>query len=90
VAVLRVVAVRDRALEAFMRPFFVPAVGQAIRSFQDEVNRVDKDNAINAHPADYDLWYLADFDEESGKFVGGDGFPKQVAIGKQCVLKGEG
>ena len=35
--VLIMVAVRDSALDALMRPFFVPTTGFAVRSFQDEV-----------------------------------------------------
>lgn len=88
-ATLAVVAVRDRALDAFMRPFFVPSVGMAIRSFQDEVNRADKENAIYNHPEDYDLFHIASFDEDTGVFVNTPGGVKQLAIGKQCVISKE-
>ena len=50
-----VVAVRDRAIDAFGRPFFVPTIGVALRSFHDEMNRQAPDNAMAAHPEDYDL-----------------------------------
>lgn len=83
-ALLIVVAVKDRALDAFMRPFFVPTVGMALRSFQDEVNRKERDNAIHAHPEDYDLYKLGSWDEESGVFVNDC---VQIGIGKQCVIK---
>lgn len=65
-----VVCVYDSAVAAYGRPFFVPSVGAAIRSFGDEVNRSAPDNTMFAHPDDYVLWYLGDFDEETGLFGG--------------------
>lgn len=77
--ILTICAVRDRALDAFMQPFFAPALGLAVRSFSDEVNRAE--SPMCAHPEDYDLFYLGTFDDATGKFNAGDG-PRQVAIGK--------
>lgn len=86
-AVLIVVAVHDRALDGFMRPFFVPSVGMAIRSFQDEVNRKSGNDAmISMHPEDYDLYQLGSWDEDNGVFTNEC---KQIAMGKQCVIKGD-
>lgn len=65
---LYVVAVKDSAIEAFNRPFYVPAVGAAVRSFTDEVNRKAEDNPMHAHPDDYSLHVLAVFDDETGTF----------------------
>lgn len=73
-----IVAVKDRALDAYMTPFFVPAIGLAIRSFQDEINRAD--SPMHAHPEDYDLYHLGSFDERDGML--GGGVPRQIAIGK--------
>lgn len=87
---LQIVAVRDRAANAFMRPFFVPTLGMAIRSFQDEVNRngAVTDAPMYHHPEDYDLYHLGAFDEDVGGFEI-DGLPRQIAIGKDC-RKGNG
>lgn len=79
-----VVAVKDRALDAFMRPFCTPTLGAAIRSFQDEVNR--KDSELNKHPEDYDLWHIADWDDNSGDFKTIK--PQQIAIGKNVLTNG--
>ena len=38
-----VCAVKDRAVDAFNRPIYVPTIGVAIRSFTDEVNRKDSE-----------------------------------------------
>lgn len=65
---LVVVSVKDSAIDAFLRPFCVQAIGQAVRSFTDEVNRSAADNSMWQHPEDYSLWYLGTFDEETGLF----------------------
>ena len=59
-----IVAVRDRQLNAYMRPFTAQTRGQAIRSFRDEVNR--QGSELNTHPEDYELYQLGTFDEETG------------------------
>lgn len=72
-----VVAVMDRAVMAYGRPVFYPSLGMAVRQFSDEVKRVgsaEAPNPMNQHPADFELAYLADFDDETGIFdapVGG-------------------
>lgn len=60
-----IIAVRDRQLDAFMRPFTAQTTGQAIRSFKDEVNR--KDSELHAHPEDYELYQLGTFNEQTGQ-----------------------
>lgn len=75
-----VVSVKDSALGAYGRPLFVPSLGVAMRSFSDEVNRVAPDNQMNAHPEDFELWYLASFDEVNGTFV--DPAIRMLARGK--------
>lgn len=79
-----IVAVRDRAVDAFSRPFFVPSVGAAVRSFRDEVN--NPESPMNKHPEDYDLYELGAFDDESGDLRSLDK-PRMVAIGKDCLVK---
>lgn len=81
---LNVVAIRDRALDAFMQPWYSPAVGAAIRAFVDEVNR--DGSPPNLHPEDYDLYLLGQFDEQSGTFIQ-EGPPTQIAIGKDSLRK---
>lgn len=84
--ILQVVSVHDRAADAFGRPIFTATTGQAIRSFQDEINRAAPENEMNRHPDDFDLYLLATFDDNSGTFTNVDNGPHQLAIGKQ--LKG--
>lgn len=63
----QVFAVRDRALDAFMQPFFVQSPGVAVRSFSDEVNRPE--SPMCNHPDDYDLYHIAEYDESTGKII---------------------
>ncbi|QKI28884.1 VP5 [Trichosanthes kirilowii gokushovirus] len=64
-----VCAVRDAAMAAFNRPFFAPAVGAAIRSFTDEVNRKVEGNPLAAHPEDYELFQLGSWNDETAVFA---------------------
>lgn len=61
-----IVAVRDSAIDAFMRPFFVPSVAAAVRSFGDEVNRSGSEMA--AHPEDYELFELGNWFDADASF----------------------
>lgn len=78
-----IVAVRDRALDAFNRPYFAPTTGAAIRAFSDEINRGD--SPMNPHAEDYDLFDLGTWDDETGQFHGE--MRKQIAIGKDVLIK---
>lgn len=77
-ASLKVIAVFDKAIDAFNRPMFVPAVGLAVRSFQDEIAREAPDNPMFAHPQDFSLFLLGEYDESSGRFTCLD-VPERVA-----------
>ena len=62
-----VCAVKDRAVDAYNRPIYVPTVGVAIRSFTDEVNR--KDSELSNHPEDYDLYELGVWDDQTATYT---------------------
>lgn len=79
-------SIRDSAADAYGRPFFLPSVGVAIRSFTDEVNRPAEDNQIYQHPEDFDLFELGEFDDVSGRFVLLD-VPKQLALGRMVKVR---
>jgi len=76
-----IVAVKDRAIDAFMRPFTVPHRNAAIRGFTDEVNR--KDSEMHRHPEDYDLYVLAQWDDNTGKVTPQD--PELVARAQDLI-----
>lgn len=78
-----VCSIKDRAADAYGRPFYVPAVGVAIRSFQDEVNRASDESQIYQHPDDFDLFELGAFDDSTGTFELYE-VPKLLMLGKQA------
>jgi hypothetical protein len=66
---LVIVSVRDSAADAFGRPYFVPSVGMALRSFTDEVNRASDDNPLNKHKKDFALYELGEYDDNTAQIV---------------------
>jgi hypothetical protein len=85
-----VFAVFDTASESFARPVFVGARGQAIRAFADEVNRAAPDNQMNAHPKDFALYYLGDYDDVTGALSPRDPRPELVVRGTDFFVVPEG
>lgn len=81
-----VVGVRDQAAGAFMRPLFFGSIGQAVRSFQDEVNRAAEDNAMYRHPEDFELFHLGYFNENTGGMESLSS-PISIAVGKQMAVR---
>lgn len=77
-----VCAVKDSATGLFGQPFYVAALGAALRSFTDEVNRGAADNQLAQHPEDFELHHLSDYDDESGVFSVPEGGSRMVARGK--------
>lgn len=80
-----VVSVYDGAAQAFGRPVFVNSVGQAIRSFQDEVQRNASDNDLFKHPEDFTLYHLGAFDDNLGVFEQ-VGSPAVLLRGKDAAI----
>lgn len=81
------VAVLDSAVQAYMTPFFAPTNAAAIRAFSDEVARTG--SPMSAHPSDYSLFKLGDFDSQLG-LVRSVEMPEALIRGVDCVKKGNG
>lgn len=80
--IFQIVSVHDRAANGYGRPIYVAALGQAIRSFQDEINRAAPDNEMHRHPDDFDLFHIGTFNDATGQLESLQ-LPMQIAIGKQ-------
>ncbi len=78
---LRVFSVFDVKAKAYLPPFFMPEQGQATRVFSDCVNKPD--HQFGAHPSDYSLFEIGDFDDNSGQLVPCN--PVLVCQGLSCV-----
>lgn len=62
------VALYDRATEAYAPIMTVHTKNEAIRSFRQAVN--DKQTPINANPTDYELWQVGTYNDETGAVLG--------------------
>lgn len=65
--ILEIFTVKDIKTEAYLPPFYLPTKAAAIRSFSDTAN--DPDHAFNKHSADYNLFYLGDYDDSTATFT---------------------
>jgi len=65
---LKILALRDRQTDQFDKPMFMLTIGQAIRGLADEVNRQAADNPLWAHPEDYELFDLGEWETQNARF----------------------
>lgn len=65
--ILRIYSVRDLKAAAFAPPFFLNRDEVAVRTFSDAI--ADRTHPMSAHPEDYQLFYLGEFDDEHGAVV---------------------
>lgn len=79
-----VCAVKDRAVNAYNRPIYVPTVGVAIRSFNDECNK--KDSELHNHPEDYDLYEIGSWDDETAIYSSLE-TPRVITRAQDIVIK---
>ncbi len=63
---LEIMAIYDKAIDAYMRPYFSQTIGQAVRQFADEVNRAEQ-SPMGAHPEDYSLFHIGTFHDQNAK-----------------------
>lgn len=62
---LKMYSIRDSKAEVFNPPFFKHTHGEAERDFRNLVN--DEKSFVNKYPEDFDLFYLGQFDDQTGK-----------------------
>lgn len=62
---LKAFSIRDTKAEVFNTPFFLKTHGEAERSFKNLLN--DQQSMVSKYPEDYDLYYIGDYDQDSGQ-----------------------
>lgn len=62
------VALYDRATEAYAPIMTVNTRGEAIRSFREAVQ--DPQTPIHKHPTDYELYIMGTYDDQKGQVFG--------------------
>lgn len=68
--ILKAFSVRDAKAEVFHTPFYKKTHGEAERDFTTLVR--DDKSQLRQFPEDYDLYYLGEYDDQTGKFEGLD------------------
>lgn len=66
--IYRCYAVKDLKAAAFAPPFFLGRDEVAVRTFSDALK--DPTHPMAAHPEDYQLYYLGEFNDELGALTG--------------------
>lgn len=67
---IRLYAIRDRLIDYFMKPFTAHSDAQVMASLATVINQPGGTDAISQAPSHYELWRLAEIDEQTGQ-VGG-------------------
>lgn len=81
-----ILAVKDRALDAYNYPFTQTTVAQAVRGFTDEVNSDPERSGVAKHPDDYDLYVIGHYNDQTGTIIPLDA-PELVVRGKDLIRK---
>lgn len=81
---LVIVAIRDKQMNGYAAPMAVPTIGIAMRAFMQQCN--DANTQLNKNPEDFELFHLADYDDETGKFNNLP-TPKQLAIASNHIIR---
>lgn len=62
----KIFSIRDSKGEVYGLPFFQKTAGEAERNFRSLVN--DSKSTPSQYPEDFDLYYLGEYDDQTGKF----------------------
>lgn len=85
--VLQCYSVHDKAVGAFMPPFYAKSRGEAMRMFIDACS--DANSNLSKHPADYVLFQCGEFEDGTGIFSSRE--PERVISSLEVVdMKGKG
>lgn len=64
---MKIFSIYDNKTEIYSKPFYELTIGSAIRVFGDAAN--DPASAFSKHPADYNLFLLGEFDDNTGEIL---------------------
>lgn len=81
---LVVVSVYDSKVSAFATPFFVRSRGEALRSFEDACG--DEKLPFRAHPEDYALYIVGEFEDSAGMLMPMDA-PYRLCAASDFVIR---
>jgi len=64
---LRCYSIFDRKALSYHMPYYAPTDNAAVRTLSDAV--ADTNNSLGRHPNDYVLYYVGDFDDQTGVYT---------------------
>lgn len=82
--ILKIFSIRDQKSEVYNTPFYQKTHGEAERNFQQLVS--DDKSTISKFPEDFDLYYLGEYDDNTGLTKSLD-TPQHVAKAIQAANK---
>lgn len=80
--IMQVFSVHDKAVGAYLPPWYARSKGEAIRSFTDACN--NKEQNFAKYSLDYTLVWLGEWDDSSGHFIARD--PERVLGANEVVV----
>lgn len=66
--ILKLCSIYDKRALNYGAPMAFPTLGVAERSFMDAITSPDQ-QVMNKHPEDYTLYYIGEFDSDTGKIT---------------------
>lgn len=79
---LKIYSIRDSKGLIYNTPFYQRTHGEAERNFSTVAN--DTKSTIAQYPEDYDLYYLGDYDDQTGKITSLD-TPQHIQKAAHCI-----
>lgn len=67
---LKMFSIRDGKGEIFHAPFYAKTHGEAERTFNE--NASNPESMIHKYPQDYDLYFVGEYDDQTGKLKAED------------------
>ena len=77
-------SIRDSKSEHFLQPILQKTHGEAERTFKDLAN--NKETTVSRNPEDYDLYYLGEFNDITGKYESLD-TPQHIIKAVQLITQ---
>lgn len=80
------IAVRDQKSVMFAQPVTAPTRGIALRSWGDQLNDPkNADGEAVKHPEDFSLWYIGEYDDNTGEITPHK--PEQMVVASDLIRK---